>query len=91
MRSYRLVLVLKGDLKKEDKQKVLSEVKKWVGDPKKEEVKELGEKKLTYPIKHAQKADFVAMLFDTDKIVDDIHKKLEIQDSVLRHLLVRVK
>lgn len=91
MRSYRLVLVLKGDLKKEDKQKVLSEVKKWVGDPKKEEVKELGEKKLMYPIKHAQKADFVAMFFDTDKIVDDIHKKLEIQDSVLRHLLVRVK
>ncbi len=91
MRSYRLVLVLKGDLKKEEKQKVFTEIKKLIGDAKKEEIKELGEKKLTYSIKSQKKGDYVAMSFDTDKLAEDIHKKLEIQDALLRHLLVRVK
>lgn len=91
MRNYKLVLVLKGDLKKEEKQKVFADIKKLIGDAKKEEVKELGEKKLMYPIKSQKKGDYVAMSFETDRLSEDIHKKLEIQDALLRHLLVRLK
>lgn len=91
MRSYQLVLVLKGDLKKEQKSKILEDVKKLLGKVEKQEVQELGEKMLAYPIKREKKGDYVALSFETDKVADDIHKKLEIQEVVLRHLLVRVK
>ncbi len=89
MRNYQLVLVLKSDLKKDQKEKLFSDVKAWVGETKNDKMESLGEKKFAYPIKSARKGEYVVMSFDTEKVDNDLNKKLLIRDEILRHLLVR--
>lgn len=90
MRSYKLVVVLKGDITKDKKKKVLDSIETWA---KAKEVKttELGEKKLTYPIKHEKKGDFVTLEFMSEGIDTGFEKRLIITDDILRHLMIRVK
>lgn len=89
MKSYKLVLLLKSDLKKDGKDKLYDEIKKWLGDVKDEKIESLGEKKLAYPIKHAKKGEYVAFNFESEKVNDELNKKLLIRDEILRHLLIR--
>lgn len=91
MRSYRLVFILKSNLKKEKKQKVLSDIKKWAGEVSKEELKELGEKKLAYPIKMERMGEYMVSEFEAEKVAEDLEKKILMQEEILRHLLVRTK
>lgn len=91
MRIYRLVILLKSDLKKEAKDKLLAEVKSWLGKLTSDEIESIGEKKLAYPIKKNQKGEYLLINFESDKIDDDFNKKMEINEGILRHLLVRVK
>jgi ribosomal protein S6 len=89
MKSYKLVLLLKSDLKKDQKDKLFDEIKKWVGDVQNDKVESIGEKKLAYQIKHAKSGEYVAFNFESDNVNDDLNKRLLIRDEVLRHLLVR--
>ena len=88
-RKYRLVLVLKSDLKKEAKDKLLANVKSWGGKISSDKTTELGEKKFAYPIKGAQKGDYVLMELESDAVSSELENKVRINDDVLRHLLVR--
>lgn len=90
MRSYKLVLLLKSDLGKEKKKKLLDQVEAWAG-AKETKVTELGEKKLMYTIQHEKKGDYVALEFGSEKVEPDFEKRLVINDDILRHLMVRVK
>lgn len=90
MRNYKLVLILKSELKKEAKEKLLKEVAGWGGKIEKEKVTELGEKKFAYPIKKSLKGDYVLMEFEAEKVSEELENRARIQDSILRHLLVRV-
>lgn len=87
MKKYQLVLLMKSGIGKEKKAKFLSDLSKWVEGYTKEEVKELGEKKLAYPIKHEQKADYVSVGFEASK-VDGLDKRLVISDDIIRHMLL---
>ena len=89
MRSYNLVLLLKSDIKKEQKEKLLESVLKWAGKIDKEKVNPIGEKKLAYPIKREKKGDYVAISFEAERVDDELEKKLKVNDSILRHLLIR--
>ncbi len=89
MRNYRLVLLLKSELSKEKKKTLLDDVQKWAGEVEKGEIKELGEKKLAYPINREKKGDYVLYSFTSEKVADDLEKKVQLQESVLRHLLIR--
>ncbi len=90
MRDYKLVLILKSDLKKEAKEKLLKDVVSWGGKLDKEKIVELGEKKFAYPIKGNLKGDYVLVEFGSERISDELENKSRIQDGILRHLLVRV-
>lgn len=90
MRSYRLVLLLKSDLKKDKKDKLMSDIKKWAGEIKEEKVSEIGERKLAYPVKRERRGDYLLLEFKADTVKGDLEKRIQIQDEVLRHLLVRV-
>ncbi|HVZ66705.1 MAG TPA: 30S ribosomal protein S6 [Patescibacteria group bacterium] len=89
MRNYQLVLLLKSDLKKDQKDKLFDEVKKIMGDVKEDKVESIGEKKLAYPIKSQRSGEYVVINFATDNVTSDYNKKLLIKDEILRHLLVR--
>ena len=84
-----MVLLLKPDLKKEPKDKLFDEIKKWLGAIKNDKVDSLGEKKLAYPIKRERRGEYAVMNFEAETIDTDLNKKLLIKDEVLRHLLVR--
>ncbi len=90
MRNYKLIVVLKGDITKDKKQKMLENIQTWAGavDTK---VSELGEKKLAYTIKREKKGDYVALNFNSENIAVDFEKRLINQDDILRHLMIRVK
>lgn len=89
MRNYRLVLLLKGDLAKEKREKTLKDVEKWAGDVKEVDVKVLGEKRLAYPIKGELRAEYVVMTFGADTVGSELNSRIRMQDDVLRHLLIR--
>ena len=89
MRKYRLVVVLKPDLKKDQKEKFFADVKKMMGDVSQDKVESLGEKKLSYPIKKERRAEFVVLNFEADNIAGDFNKRIGIRDEILRHLLIR--
>lgn len=89
MKNYKLVLVLKSDIKKDQKDKLFGDVKKWVGEVKNDKVDSMGEKKFAYPIKHEKKGEYVVFSFDAEGIDGELNKRLLIRDEILRHLLVR--
>lgn len=89
MKSYKLVLLLKSDLKKDAKDKLYTDIKTWLGDVKNDKAESMGEKKLAYQIKHAKSGEFVVFSFESDKVGTDLNNRLVIRDEVLRHLLIR--
>lgn len=91
MRRYKLVLILQSDVKREKKQKLLEDVKKWIGKIEKESVKEIGERRLAYTIKKSKTGEYVLLEFEAEKVAADLEKRLIVQDEILRHLLVRTK
>lgn len=91
MRSYQLVLLLKSDIKKEQKEKLLEDVAKWIGKTEKSKTESLGEKKLAYPIKHDKKSEYILITFEADKVGDGLDNKLRVHELLLRHLLIRTK
>jgi ribosomal protein S6 len=89
MRQYRLALVLKSGMTKEQKDALLKEVKGYAGNVDKEKVEELGEKKFAYPLKKERKGEYVSVEFTSDKVMDEFERRLILKEEILRHLLVR--
>lgn len=89
MRKYKLVLLLASDIKKEAKEKLFDEIKKWIGTISSSSVDSLGEKKLAYPIKHAKRGDYAVLNFEAEKVDTDLNRRLLIKEEILRHLLIR--
>lgn len=83
-------MLLKADLKKEQKDKLFEEVKKWIGKASEEKIESLGEKKIAYPIKKEKSGEYTVLSFESDRIGEDLEKRLRIKEEVIRHLLVRV-
>lgn len=88
-RKYRLVLIFKSEIKKEAKEKLITQIKGWGGKISAEKVTELGEKKFAYPIKGALKGDYVLVEFESDSVSNELDSKVRIHEDILRHLLVR--
>lgn len=84
-----MVLLLKPDIKKEAKDKLFDEIKKWLGEVKNDKVEALGEKKLAYPIKRERRGEYAVLAFESEKVDTELNRRLLIKDEVLRHLLVR--
>ncbi len=91
MRTYQLVLLLKSDLKKDQKDKLFDEIRKWIGKLSSEKIESLGEKKISYPIKKERRGEYVVLSFESDKVGEGLDRRLSIKDEVLRHILVRTK
>jgi len=91
MRNYELVLVLKSDTKKEDKEKILGSVKALLGKIEKEEMISLGEKKFAFPMKGDRKGEYLLMKVTTDSVDSEFEKKMRVQENIVRHLLIRTK
>jgi len=90
MKKYELILVLKADLKEEDKEKLLKKLKKWLAKGKILSQTSWGKKELAYPIKKQTTAEYLFLEMEViPEKGGEIEKKLRLEESVLRHLLVR--
>ena len=91
MRYYELVLVLKTSLSETQQKKIIDSIKSLLKPVKiiKEDL--LGQKPLSYPIKKEIAGVYVDWSFEMESIPSDFEKKLLVNESVLRHLLIRKK
>lgn len=89
MRNYQLVLLLKSDLKREQKDKLFEEIKKMFENALTQKVDSIGERKLSYPIKRERKGEYVILNVEAEKVTSDLNKALLIREEILRHLLIR--
>ncbi|MFZ5366248.1 MAG: 30S ribosomal protein S6 [Patescibacteria group bacterium] len=94
MRKYELAIVLDPDLKEEEKEKLVEEIKAEIEKlkGKVEKVDPWGKKELSYPIKKAKEG--IYLIFNLELPGDgtaELGKKLRLKEKVLRYLLVKVE
>lgn len=91
MRLYDLVLVLRSSLSDKEREKLLGTVKDWLGKAKVVTEESWGQKPLAYKIKKELSGVYHRMELESESIAGDFEKKLNAQDNILRHLLLRKK
>lgn len=92
MRLYELVLVLRTSLSEADRKKLLTQVKKFLGDIKVAKEEEWGQKPLAYPIKKEAAGVYHLLQLEGETgVPTGFETSLIRNDNVLRHLLVRTK
>jgi len=90
MRLYDVALVLRSATTSTQKDKLLETVKKWLGEAKVEKVEEWGKKKLSYPIKKENEGYYIILSVESEKGVQgDFEKRLIMEETILRHLVLR--
>ncbi len=92
MRIYELIVVLRPTLKETERTKMFDSIKTWLADVKVTKEEEIGQKALSYPIKHEVMGFYKLFSFETETVVPaGLATRLIGQDNILRHLLVRKK
>lgn len=87
-----MTLVLKKDLKEEDREKLLKKLKLWLDKGKILSSNTWGEKELSYPIKKETRGEFLFLEMEMEaEKGGEIKKKLRLEDDVLRYLLIQTK
>lgn len=90
--NYQLVLVLKSTLSEANRKKVLENIKSLVKGAKFTKEEDWGEKALSYPIKRQISGFYVNYLFEVkEALTNDLDKRLQASEDVLRHLILRAK
>jgi len=90
MRNYSLTLVLRQSLNEASRKKLLETVKDFVKGAKFTKEDAWGEKQLAYPIKREVSGFYQNFMFQTDGSLPlDLEKRINANEDVLRHLLLR--
>lgn len=94
MTKYEIMFIVKAALEEENIKKVSDEVQKLINKkPSKViEFKEMGRKKLAYPIKKEVSGYYFVMTVDADHdTIKEFDRKVSINENVLRHLIIKVE
>lgn len=91
MRSYELVLVFRPSLKEMDTKKLLDAIKGWLSGVKITKEEDMGTKVLAYPIKKETSGAYFSLIIEGENIPSDLEKKVNANDNIIRHLLIRTK
>ena len=93
MNKYEMMFIVKATMESENVKATAESIKKLVTDLKGNvvEYKELGEKKLAYPIKKELNGYYFLMQFEANKEVEaELNRKAGLDENVLRHLIVKL-
>ncbi|MGN1371409.1 MAG: 30S ribosomal protein S6 [Candidatus Coprovivens sp.] len=93
MNKYEMMFIVKATMDSENVKATAESVKKLVTDLKGNvvEYKELGEKKLAYPIKKELNGYYFLMQFEANKDIEaEINRKARLDENVLRHLIIKL-
>ena len=93
MNKYEMMFIVKATMENESVKATAESIKKLVTDLKGNvvEYKELGEKKLAYPINKELNGYYFLMQFEANKEVEaELNRKARLDENVLRHLIVKL-
>ena len=92
MNKYEIMFIVKATMESADIKKCAESFKSLISDLKGKvvEYKELGEKKLAYPIKKELNGYYYVMQVEANKeIIQEFDRKIRLDENVLRHLIIR--
>lgn len=92
MNKYEIMFIVKSQGEDKDVKGVVTAVEKILKDNKAKisDSKDLGLKKLAYPIKKEINGYYHLINFEAEKdVIAEIKRKISINESVLRHLIVK--
>jgi len=92
MNKYEMMFIVKSQGEEKDVKGVFTAVEKILKDNKAKisESKDLGLKKLAYPIKKEINGYYGLITFEVEKdAIAEIKRKISINESVLRHLIIK--
>jgi small subunit ribosomal protein S6 len=93
MNKYEMMFIVKATMESENVKATAESIKKLVTDLKGNvvEYKELGEKKLAYPIKKELNGYYFLMQFEATKELEaELNRKAGLDENVLRHLIIKL-
>jgi len=91
MRLYDLIVVMRSSLSEKEREKLLDSIKSWLKDVKIINSSSWGQKPLSYKIKKEISGIYQKMELEAESIPADFEKRLNTNENVLRHLLLRKK
>lgn len=93
MNKYEMMFIVKATMESDEVKKTAETIKNVVNDLKGKviEMKELGEKKLAYPIKKEINGYYFVMQIEASKDLEaELNRKARLDENILRHLIVRL-
>ncbi len=93
MNKYEIMFIVKATMEAEMVKKTAETFKKLVESEKGKvaEFKEMGEKKLAYPIKKELNGYYFVMQVEASKdTIAEFDRKIRLDENVLRHLIIRL-
>ena len=93
MNKYEMMFIVKATMESENVKATAENIKKIVTELKGNvvEYKELGEKKLAYPIKKELNGYYFVMQFEATNAAEaELSRKAGLDENILRHLIVRL-
>ncbi len=93
MKKYEVMFIVKATMEAEDVKKTSKNYKSLIESEKGKviEFKEMGEKKLAYPIKKELNGYYFVMQVEASKeAIAEFDRKIRLDENVLRHLIIRL-
>ncbi len=93
MTNYEIMFIVKTTIEAEKQKKTIEAMKKIITDGKGKivETKEMGEKKLAYPIKKELSGYYYVLKVEaTKEIVSEFDRRALIDETILRHLIIKL-
>ena len=93
MKKYEIMFIVKATQESADVKKTAENAKKILIDEKANvtEFKELGEKRLAYPINKETNGYYYCLHAEaSNEAINEFDRKLKLDESVIRHLIIRL-
>lgn len=94
MTKYEIMFIVKSTLDENTIKKTSEDLQKLINiKPSKVlEMKEMGRKKLAYPIKKEVSGHYYVMtVLATHEVISEFDRKVSINENVLRHLIIKIE
>jgi len=93
MTNYEIMFIVKTTMEAEKQKKTIDMMKKIITDGKGKivEAKDMGEKKLAYPIKKELSGYYYVLKVEaTSEVVSEFDRRARLDETILRHLIIKL-
>lgn len=93
MTNYEIMFIVKTTMESDKIKKTIDSMKKVLTDGKAKivETKEMGERKLAYPIKKELNGYYYVLKVEaTPEVVSEFDRRASIDETILRHLIIKL-